>query len=350
MANLPPQIFLDANVVIDAGKPPGDPIFERVVDLVKAGFVKVLTTDLTKIEVAKKHIANDLDVLQHIAKPHYRRIAKAALGIDLPDIKKADIRNALIEKYTTEVEEMFSSLNAETLSIDSVKPSVVFDAYSKGEGFFTGEGKKDQFPDAFIFECLKTKATEKSPVIIVSKDGDYESPSKQETNISVLKSIPDLFHHLSLEIEAPNVLPFLEDNENTLLELVTSELNDWILQATDVEDADIDEPEATEIQINDIISFGKIPAGNEILVIGQMEIKASVSYSHPNWDTAMYDGEDKTLYPFEEVSGTSEITIVAEFSTSILVDKNNEPQKIDHFGFRNDNFIWVELHPYDPYQ
>ena len=51
----PTARFLDANVVIRVGKPPGAPLMPRVADLVEAGLVRVVTTDLTKAEVAKKH-------------------------------------------------------------------------------------------------------------------------------------------------------------------------------------------------------------------------------------------------------------------------------------------------------
>jgi hypothetical protein len=47
------KIFLDANIVIRAGRPPGSPLIPRVADLVDAGYVKVVTTDLTMIEIAK---------------------------------------------------------------------------------------------------------------------------------------------------------------------------------------------------------------------------------------------------------------------------------------------------------
>jgi len=63
----PRKIFLDANVVIRAGKPPARPLIPRVADLVDVGYVKVVTTDLTRMEIAKKHAGNDFEVLGAIA-------------------------------------------------------------------------------------------------------------------------------------------------------------------------------------------------------------------------------------------------------------------------------------------
>jgi hypothetical protein len=75
MSEKPLKVFLDANVIIRAGKPPGGPLMSRVEDLVKGSFITLLTTDLTKIEVAKKHAA------QWLAYAHpCQRFAEALTG------------------------------------------------------------------------------------------------------------------------------------------------------------------------------------------------------------------------------------------------------------------------------
>jgi len=51
---------------IRAGRPPGSPLIPRVADLVDAGYVKVVTTDLTMIEIAKKHAGNDFELMGHL--------------------------------------------------------------------------------------------------------------------------------------------------------------------------------------------------------------------------------------------------------------------------------------------
>jgi hypothetical protein len=109
--------------------------------------------------MAKKHASNDFEVIGDLTKRRVRDLADDILGVKLPEISSADLHGKLLEKYQTSVEQMFRSLRAETLSIDSVKPSVVFDAYARKRGLFGGDAKKDQFPDAFIFEVLKAAAT-----------------------------------------------------------------------------------------------------------------------------------------------------------------------------------------------
>src|SRR5437867_1421731 len=80
MATRPRKIFLDANIVIRAGKPPGGPLIPRVTDLVGVGYVKVVTTDLTRMEIAKKHAGYDFEVMGALSKRRVRDLAHAILG------------------------------------------------------------------------------------------------------------------------------------------------------------------------------------------------------------------------------------------------------------------------------
>lgn len=343
------KVFLDANVVIQTGKPPGGPIMVRVADLVNAGFINILTTDLTVCEIAKKHTENDYEVIKEVGRPHFRKLVKEHLQGVLSEVSKSDLKEIISKKYTDQVMKMFNDLNSKHLSIDDVKPSTVFADYSNGNGFFSGEGKKDQFPDAFIFECLKIEASKESPIIIVSNDDDFKYPAKSINHISLLKSIPDLFKELGLQVEAPSVEQYLNENEEVLIELFDNELSDWGLQVSDIEDAEIEESSVVKVELTDIISFRSIDKGNSILVIGSAEITANVSYTHPNWDEATYDSEDKVLIPWDTVSGEKDISFNADFSMSIIVDNKGNPMEIEEIRFSNSDFQYINLDSYDPY-
>jgi len=68
------KLFLDANVVIRAGRPPGGPLIPRVADLVDPGYVKVVTTDLTRLHQLRG--LGDAKVLRSLGRSpkgrHYR--------------------------------------------------------------------------------------------------------------------------------------------------------------------------------------------------------------------------------------------------------------------------------------
>ena len=343
-----PKVFLDANVLIAAGKPPGGPELIRVIDLVEAELISILATDLTVAEVAKKHVENDYNVIKDLGRPHFRSLVETVVGVKLPITDKLELREKLNEVYEASTKKMFKSLVAKILPIDAVKPSAVLAAYTAGEGFFNGEAKKDQFPDAFIFECLRNEASENSPIIIVSKDGDFTAAVKSEPYISLVKSLPDLFASLGLEMEAPEIDEFLEQNRDRLIEMVNEELTDWGLHG-DVEDSEIDEITATDVEIASLTSFKPTKEGHPILVVGSLEVKAAISYTHPDWNTAAYDSEDKILIPFDTVSGETTVELTIDVSMSIEVDDSGKPEDIDSLYFRNGKFQYIELHRYGPY-
>jgi len=342
------KVFLDANIVIRTGKPPGGPEFERIVDLVDAEIISILSTDLTIAEVAKKHTDNDYKVVKEIGRPHFRKLVEEIVGANIPDITKTALREKIRANYSYTVAEMFEMLDAQILSIDDIKPSVVFNNYATGSGFFTDEGKKDQFPDAFIFECLNMVASEKSPVIIVSDDGDFMKSANAHDNITLLKSLPALFTFLGFEMKAPLIEDFLKNNSEELMAFVNQELLDWGLIG-DVQSSEIDDTEVIEVILNRLTAFKPVEEGDALLVVGQINAKVNVSYSHPDWDTAMYDSEDKVHIPFESVDGELELDLEIDISLSIAVDEDGKPEEIEMLSFRNSNFQYVELHPYDPY-
>jgi hypothetical protein len=344
-----PKVFLDANIVISAGKPPGGPEIERVVDLVEAGLVTVLTTDLTMTEVAKKHAQNDFDAIKEITQPHFRKIVEAATGIALPAVTKPQLRKQLKDTYDKSTAEMFKSLGAKTLAIDDVKPSAVFDAYAAGEGFFSGDGKKDQFPDAFSFEALKEEATEEQPVIIVSNDADFERPVETAEHISLVKSLPDLFAALGLEMEAPELDAFLAAHDEELVERVNQELNEWGLVG-DEEDSEIDEITVSSVEVAKLTAFKPTEEGGSVLVVGKLDVQAIVSYTHPDWVNASYDSEDGVLYPHGDVSGETEVEVTVDISMSISVDEDGDPDEIDELSISDIESQYVTLHPYENYK
>lgn len=349
MPNSSQKVFLDANVLIQEGKQ-GSPIIERLVDLVDAGLVSVLTTDLTMIEVAKKHVENDLNVVKDYARPHFRAILSDVLGETLPVVTKAKLTESLLEKYREVTRRMFKALDATILSIDDVRPSDVLGPYSRREGFFSGEGKKDQFPDAFIFECLRKIANDGSSIIIVSSDGDFVGPSKLMDNIKLVKTFAELFFALGLQIEAPEVEGFFDDNPDELVDRFDAEVSDWGLQVSDVEDAEIDETTVTHVKLDHYTAFRSVQDDANILVAGYATVTADVSLTHPDWDTASWDSEDKVAIPWDDVSGETEVEFKVRFSMTLSIDEAGKPVALENLNFLDDSFVYVEIQQHETYK
>lgn len=345
----PRNVFLDANVLIRAGKPPGGPLVSRIIDLTDAGYIKVITTDLTKIEVAKKHANNEFDDAVVLTKSRVRRLASDLLGVSIPETSSGDLHRKILEKYSAAVEDMLRSMSAETISIDNVKPSAVFDSYLHKTGVFGDGAKKDQFPDAFILEALKSIATAASPLIVVSEDGDFAAAARGTPNLSHVKSIADLFALLNFTVEAaPEVEEFFENHLDDIIGRADIELGGWGLQVSDVDDAEIETTTVENVTFLGFRTFRVVGEGRDILVVGRMSMSVRVSYHHPDWDTATYDSEDKVLLPHHTVEGEKSIDVDADFSMTLKVGPDGKPHAIAELSFDDDEFIWVSI-GYDPY-
>ena len=344
------KVFLDANIVIRAGKPPGGQMLERLKYLVNVGLITVLTTDLTCQEVAKKHAENDYKIIKDIGRGHFRRVVKEVLGTELPEITKIQLKAKLAKLYEHKTKDMFRELGCKTLTIDGVKPSIVFSSYVTNKGFFTQEGKKNQFPDAFIFECLKAKASKKEPIIIVSNDHDFEKPVEGEPNISLVESLPKLFEELGLKDEAPDIdiNDFLERNEHELLEAVTYELECWGLVG-DVPGSKINRTIVTGVRAVELESFGPTGKGGPILVVGCLRVNTEISYTHPDWEKGMYYSEYED-FSHGNVNGETEVEFEVDMSMSLAVDKDDNPKNIEEVNFLSNNFQYIELYSYGFYK
>ena len=344
----PKKVFLDANIVIQEGKPPGGPLFVQLKKLVDADVITVLTSDLTCQEVAKKHAENDYNVIKEVGQPHFREIVEKILGAKLPETTRSKLKAKLAKVYGKSTKAMFKDLKCKTLAIDDIQPSTVFSDYTAGEGFFTGKGKKNQFPDAFIFECLKVEASSEEPVIIVSGDGDFDKPVEDEAHISLVKSLPELFETLGLQIAESEIADFLESHKEELIEAFNEALDLWGIFVVDIEDAEIEEIDVTELELVELTNFGSMEEGDTILVVGSLSVRADASYTHPDWEIALWDSEEGRWFRDADdiVSGKTEMSLDVEVSMSVAVDKDGKPKGIEDLRFHGSHPLYVNLSPH----
>ena len=329
------KVYLDANTVIASGKPPGSPELKRFTDLVKAGWVEVLTTDLTLVEIFMFHAKRDFEEIRKICNPKFRRIVDEATGVQIPDIDEKKLRSELNKKHKSLVVKMFEDMDAEIVGINDVKPVTVFADYKSERGFFANSGgKKHQFPDAFIFECLKKQASKKVQIIIVSKDKDFERPVENQEHISLVRSLPDLFDQLGLKLEDPEIEDFLEQHYELLIDMVADKLSNGWLEG-DIEGSEITQIEVYKVEIKETIAFKSAKEWGSILVLGRLLVMTYVDFTFPDESGI-----------FSTIESQNEIDLKIDVSLSITVDDNGEPIEIEELEFRNDNFVNIELDPY----
>ena len=305
----PIRVFFDATTLIKVGAPPGNETFQRLVDLVEYGFIDVVVTDLTKLEIVRHHSNVASDRLQPLVDPRFRRLAARHLDVELPDINEKDVRDKVKRDIADGVEMMFSSLKAVVLYVNDVRPSVIFADFDQNEGFFVADNKKYQFPDAFIFECLKSAATEDAPLLLVTDDRDFREPANRTNHIRVVSSISELFGELGLLVEEPDpdLEPFLYHDllENTdFLHYVESDA--WQFDEYEIETT------CTTIDFNSITAFQQVNENAPLLISVEVTVDLDVSIMRYDWVSP------------ERNSGSAQVS----FYASIITDGAGEPNGV----------------------
>ena len=299
------KVFIDADVAIAMGKPPGNWIFKRLVDLVNVGLVSIVTTDVTVGQIMKHHVKDAYETLAPLRQSRFRSLVSDILGIDLPRKKNADWRLTLQTHLENGVAEMFEQLKAETISLDRVTPSEIFHDYTNSSGFFSPSSKPDQFADAFVFAAVVQESTNDVPMIIVARDNDFNEPVRRHPSAVLLKSIEELFAWYALYLPAPDLSRISEFLGNALTQ------HDLFRQEVELEDFELDRDWMFSASVNDIIvgSVSAFDLFHDDSVIAMVDVKVELAVAY------RYRGRDRGGYVYErnrhQTSGTAEVALFA---------------------------------------
>ena len=293
MTDRPINVFFDASSLIKVGMPPGKETFWRLVDLVDYGFITVVTTDLTKNEIARHHADNAYGTLSPLSKSGFRQLAAKFFEIELPGMSEPEVRDKIRRKMDDGVGRMFRSLKAKVLDVDQVQPSIILGDYDRGEKLFGDKNKKNQFPDAFIFECLKGFASADDPVVIVADDPDFKEPANKTDHVSFVDSIQGLFDALGLVQDEPDpdLEPFLYGelfSDSDFLAYV--EHDDW----------EFDDYRVTlgcaSIDFDSITAFKQIDESAPLLVSADVTVMLDVDIEHRDGQSDHKGGNGKVSF------------------------------------------------------
>ena len=315
-------VFFDASVLNQIGLAPNSAIRQRLVELVRAGFISVVTTDVTKAEVVRHHANVAFDVLKPAADKRFRSLLSRQFQLKIPEISRQHLYGRLKDDAAVRAERMFQSLEAETLNVDDVRPSVVFADYDLGEGLFGAKNKKNQFPDAFIFKRLEQFASTNAPVLLVAADRDFRDAADHSDAITLLDSISALFTHLGLVTEEhkPDLEPFLYErlweSENFLY---------WVeQQELEMSDGASTNTHCEGLEIRDLVAFAQSCPADPVLI--RAEVAADL-----NVETT-YGGEGVV----DRASGKARIS----FYAGITVDETGMPSELNDLRVVECDLSW----------
>ncbi|RWD44083.1 PIN domain-containing protein [Mesorhizobium sp.] len=342
---MPTRVFIDANVFISDGRPPGKDVVRALTNLVNNGKIEVLVTNLTINEVTKHFTGHDLAQVKDVLKPSVRQLINDVVDVNLPVLTRDELDDRIWNINKEAVESMLSGLKAVTLDIDDLKPMDILYEYSRQRGMFSLSNKKYQFPDAFILKRIEIE-TGRGDIIIFTQDGDFDVANnfQGDGNISVAHNPQALFEQLDLTVEDGVIEYFLGSQVDTLIDGALTGLGDFFIY---VEEQDELEAEAVSVDAIRILEVGEFETQEgEIFVTGAMEVSATFAFSGPDMSTATYDHEDGRAYAWQETEGEVTQDVTMKFTMTVSLDERGLPEAVESFHFVNDGYIWLQL--YDP--
>lgn len=318
------KVYIDADIMIDMGKPPGDWVFRRLVDLVNVGVISIVSPDLTMGQVVRHHVRDAYKTLDPLRQTQFRNVYSSLFNVNLSQMSNASLRSKLETHYQAGISEMFRQLNAEMLDLDVVVPSVIFDDYMNGSGFFDPNNKPNQFADAFIFAALLEHRQNGEPLIIVARDKDFDEPAKEVSNVAVLKKIEDLFAWFALEVGAPDIPAIQGFLQNALMS------NELFRSAVAFEDFEIDQrwllnSRFDGIRVENISAFKLF---HDHIMIAMVDTEVSMTIDVAKVELGDPSSVDET--EAAQTSGTAKV----EFFGAISIDENGIPLEIEEVSLR----------------
>jgi len=318
------RVFVDANIWISWGYQLSKAEATTLADLVAHELVRVVVTDLTVIEIAKRFRDIDFEKVEPLTKADVRGLAKQWLGADIPTIDREQLRSSLFKAHLETVKRrLHSRFDAEVRSIDTVKPSHVLAHYTNGTGLFGPTGKKHQFPDAFIFSALAIDLNERNPLIVLSQDGDFANACENEPHIQRVTSMAALLKELAIEPESDAMIALVVAAPKQFEPALTEMLQDYGVEATDVEDAEIEVLDVQRVSDLQLTGLYRISEGDSKYIgFATCSLETSISFTHPDWDTATWDSEDRVPIPHRRIDGEMDVDI-DDIKFSFLVEISN---------------------------
>jgi predicted nucleic acid-binding protein len=316
-------LFFDTNVLIRLGRALKGSLVTVSKEFSEAKYFDIVTTEITLHELERKFVGDTLNELSPFTRPHIRDLARNTLGIDLPEISRAEIEAQAKASHRARIASFLGDLQIKTLSVDAESAKLVSDQYLRKEGFFGPDAKKDQFPDALNFAVINKHRKEfhgnPEPLLIITDDNDFDAVAGLE-NVRILKGVEELLTNLGVSPVEFDFEDFLQRFKPEVDNVISNELESWGLNVRDVKGGEIMDFQMLDSNYEMSTAYKIIDPGIAYVLFCSGVIKLDVSYVHPDWNMAIKDSETKELYTFGDVAGNTVKNLPISFSLDVYMD------------------------------
>lgn len=248
-------VFIDTSAYESKNFQFGKYALGKLEEFIKSEELTLIITDITIKEV-EKHLREKAFEAAGLVK----KIKKNAMFLrntpDLPcygifeNISGDEIYDIVYKKFQSFLE----IGNVENISVDSIKPSIVFEKYFSEKPPFGKKNKKSEFPDAFVLEAINQASLNMSELIyVVSTDPDMKKFCNSIDNLTYLEKVDDL---IDLTIRNAEYLKEPVKFADLIYSYLETKIIDEIksqIEAGDFENEDLDvwnDEELTDVTMN----------------------------------------------------------------------------------------------------
>lgn len=293
-------VFLDTSAYENKNYQFGQYALGRLQELIEQEKIHLLITDVTISEIESHLTKKSFEAATKI-----KEITKQAMFLrNTPEldcygiftkVDGSEIYNLVHKKFL----ELLDNRSVETISVSSVNPQVIFNAYFNNLPPFNKVSKKHEFPDAFALEAVKNISLKRGhSIYIVSTDGDMKSYCDQYENLLFLESVDvliDLIIRSDKAYEEPTkfadeMFEFLQP-EIKALALNYLEEGEFIYRDADPYDEVINSVDIDSLVIGNKTLQNVTSEYAEYIV--DFEVIVTADYRFSDYDRSPWDPEDK---------------------------------------------------------
>jgi len=170
-------------------------------------YQECITSSITDLKKELNQLLNSVRSLHR--KGLYFDECRRAIELEKP----IEEINKRVEESTRELwEDFITRSKAKLYDFDEKDSVAVFNAYFSGEPPFKGLKKRDDIPDAFIYESVK-KISDDKLVYLISADKNLIEHCSRLKNIKTFSYLNDLFDNLDFRKVEKNYLALIENNK-----------------------------------------------------------------------------------------------------------------------------------------
>jgi hypothetical protein len=308
-------VFIDTSVFIQTGFFKEGGVTSNFFKLADKGQIKILLPEISKSEW-KKHFIEGTTIKNDILK-----MIRCAGSVDKDISTKLNASAQMINSYNNSLPQLFENKvkmkGVEIVGYDYCEHTakVVFEKYFTQQKPFGKQGKKKEFPDAFILASLEQYAiiNDIPQIIVLSNDSDI---CKYKSNLLVPRKAEDVLDEINLEIAAENnrisidVSKFKQYMANNGSQVLVDKIAFLIVNYLKKPElyscfSDIEEVHEPQVDINIDGKNLKIQQIDENYITAECSvyIQGYVIVNHFDEDESIWDSEDKK-YIYEKYRDT----------------------------------------------